>query len=151
MLGYCPLCPRTDISSPLQEQKSPKEQAPLQEQTPPPLEQTIQKQAPPGAGTPPGADTRPRSSTPPKQAPPQSSAYWEIRPTSERYASYWNAFLFDHRILKDFSSFSGDRVFTATTTLTSAILCFTVFIVCNRLKLFITFSYRSSSRDPEKS
>ena len=31
--------------------------------------------------------------TPLDQVPPQSSACWEIRATSGRYASYWNAFL----------------------------------------------------------
>ena len=45
-------------------------------------------------------DTTPsRSGTPPgtRQAPPRSRAYWEIRSTSGRYASYWNAILF-HRL-----------------------------------------------------
>ena len=30
---------------------------------------------------------------PPRKTPPGSSAYWEIRATSGRYASYWNAYL----------------------------------------------------------
>ena len=48
-----------------------------------PLEQT-----PPRAGT-------PRSRHPPgRRHPPLRSACWEIRSTSERYASYWNAILF---------------------------------------------------------
>ena len=61
---------------------------------------------PPGAITPsPGAahqEQAPlRSRHPPEQTPPRpgthpspgSRACWEIRPTSGRYASYWNAFL----------------------------------------------------------
>ena len=42
-----------------------------------------------------GPGTSPRSGTPPSgYTPPGSSACWEIRATSGRYASYWNAFLF---------------------------------------------------------
>ena len=45
---------------------------------------------PPGRYTP-----LPQAGTPPGQVhPPGSSACWEIRATSGRYASYWNAFLF---------------------------------------------------------
>ena len=53
------------------------------EQTPSPRDQ---------AGT-------PWEQTPRPQGPgtPLHSAYWEIRPTSRRYASYWNAFLFYNR------------------------------------------------------
>ena len=53
-----------------------------------PWEQTPLEQTPlPGAGTPLlGADT-------PVKTPPLRSACWEIRATSGRYASYWNAFL----------------------------------------------------------
>ena len=45
---------------------------------------------PPGpeAGTP-----GPKAGTPPEQTPPQRTAFWEIRATSGRYASYWNATL----------------------------------------------------------
>ena len=50
--------------------------------TPPGADTPWSKQLSPGANTPP-----PRSSHPP------SSACWEIRPTSGRYASYWNAYL----------------------------------------------------------
>ena len=32
--------------------------------------------------------------SPPEQTPPRSSACWEIRATSLRYASYWNIYLF---------------------------------------------------------
>ena len=49
---------------------------------------------PPRPGTPPGPGTPPDQYTPP----PRSSACWEIRATSGRYASYWNAFLFFHQI-----------------------------------------------------
>ena len=42
----------------------------------------------PWAGTPPGTRYTPQAGTPP------SSACWEIRATSGRYASYWNAFLY---------------------------------------------------------
>ena len=45
---------------------------------------------PPGPGTPPGT----RYNT------PRSSVCWEIRATSSRYASYWNAFLFTGCLLK---------------------------------------------------
>ena len=56
------------------------------EQTPPHRtrhspDQVPPEQTPPIADTPPGADT------------PRSSACWEIRSTSGRYASYWNAIL----------------------------------------------------------
>ena len=70
----------------------------------------------PGPGTPPPPRTgtprdrvhplHPRPGTPPwtRYTPwpvhpsPRSSACWEIRATSGRYASYWNAFLFSHQI-----------------------------------------------------
>ena len=42
--------------------------------------------------TPPGPGT-PWEKTPPWSRPPKSSACWEIRSTSGRYASYWNAIL----------------------------------------------------------
>ena len=53
---------------------------------------------PPGPDTPPGTRytaTPPQTRhTPWDQVHPQTSACWEIRATSGRYASYWNAFLF---------------------------------------------------------
>ena len=56
------------------------------------------EQAPPRAVTPPSRP--PRSRHPPEQTPPRAdtpaplhSACWEIRSTSGRYASYWNAIL----------------------------------------------------------
>ena len=53
---------------------------------------------PPGPGTPPT-----REQTPPRADPPQHSAFWEIRATGRRYASYWNAilllFCFSHVLL----------------------------------------------------
>ena len=60
---------------------------------------------------PPGADTPPRSRHPPpkEQTPPRSrhplrSACKEIRATSGRYASYWNAFLFEIILAKSCGS-----------------------------------------------
>ena len=49
------------------------------------------RQAPPGLGRHP-----PGPAPPPGPASPRSRAYWEIRSTSGRYASYWNAILFTH-------------------------------------------------------
>ena len=43
--------------------------------------------------TPPGPGTPPRPGSPPGTGTPPGS--WEIRATSGRYASYWNAFLLD--------------------------------------------------------
>ena len=60
-------------------------------------------QVPPGqvhlpwAGTPPRqVDLHPPGQVHPlgRDTPPRSSSYWEIRATSGRRASYWNAFLF---------------------------------------------------------
>ena len=57
----------------------------------------------PRAGTPPRQVHPPAGTTPPPiryiptpwaGTPPRSNACWEIRATSGRYASYWNAFLF---------------------------------------------------------
>ena len=76
MLGYTPL-EQTSHGS-----RHPLEQTPSRAdtpQTPPPRADTHH---PPRSKHPPGADT-----TPP------CSACWEIRATSGRYASYWNAFL----------------------------------------------------------
>ena len=64
----------------------------------------------PGPGTPPGTryTPSPGPGTPPSQGPgtppgtrytPLISAWWEIRTTSGRYASYWNAFLFWNNII----------------------------------------------------
>ena len=49
---------------------------------------------PPG-GEPP-EDTPPPPGKTPGRPPRKSSACWAIRATSRQYASYWNAFLFDH-------------------------------------------------------
>ena len=80
---------------------------------PPPREQT-----PLGADTPPGAD--PPSRHPPEQTPPWEQTPWSrhppgtytppqeadasIRSMCGRYASYWNAFLFNHSIKVRFRS-----------------------------------------------
>ena len=53
---------------------------------------TPQAGTPLRAGTPLAGTPTPWAGTP--QPPPPSSACWEIRATSGRYASYWNAFLF---------------------------------------------------------
>ena len=49
-------------------------------------------QAPRGPGIP--LEQSPQDQIPPDQPPPLCSACWEIRSTSGRYASYWNAILF---------------------------------------------------------
>ena len=65
----------------------------------PPLRQIPPEQTPPWANTPSG-QTLPLGRHPPMQTPhplgrhPLHSACWEIRATSGRYASYWNAYLF---------------------------------------------------------
>ena len=57
----------------------------------------------PQAGTPPGqvhpqAGTPPRQVHPPGQVYPREQCMLEIRATSGRYASYWNAFLLNNRL-----------------------------------------------------
>ena len=68
--------------------------------TPPPTRYTPRGQVHPHTrytprpGTPPGTRYTPRDQVhPPPLPPPGSCACWEIRATSGRYASYWNAFL----------------------------------------------------------
>ena len=89
--------------------KPPWEQAPPGSRSPgagtPPKAGTPREQTPPQAGT-------PRSRHPPEQAPPQEQtppppqhrACWEIRSTSGRYASYWNAILFTDNFSPKFIS-----------------------------------------------
>ena len=77
------------------------------EQTPPPevdtpWEQTPPEQTPPQEQTPP-EQTPPLRQTPWKQTPPRADtpprrACWEIRSTRGRYASYWNAILFNTEV-----------------------------------------------------
>ena len=80
---------------------SPLEQIP-QKQTPPqeltsPQEQSPQEQTPrsrphPRSRPPQGADTPlPGADTPCQEQTPAMSSAWEIQPTSQWYASYWNA------------------------------------------------------------
>ena len=71
----------------------------------------------PEAGTPPGPEAAPhpppldhRQALPSPRTtgrhplpPPQRSACWEIRATSGRYASYWNAILFNFRFCRNVS------------------------------------------------
>ena len=52
----------------------------------------LEKQTPPQGAGPPGAES------------PLHSACWEIRPTSGRYASYWNAYLFSFNFTEAISS-----------------------------------------------
>ena len=60
---------------------------------------TPQEQIPPGADPPQEQTPPPQEQTPPpqEQTPPQCSASSEIRATSGRYASYWNAYLLRER------------------------------------------------------
>ena len=65
---------------------------PNQVHQPPQTRYTLRDQVhPPGPGTPPGTRYTPWTST----LTPPSSACWEIRATSGRYASYWNVFLLE--------------------------------------------------------
>ena len=77
MLGYHPPSPAADT---------------------PPKEQTPSSPPPPGSRHPPDSpwEQTPLPASPWEQTPPGSSACWEIRATSGRYASYWNAFLFEN-------------------------------------------------------
>ena len=93
------------------------------------------EQTPPEAGTPPGADTPcpqeqtpppPEADTLPEQTPPPSSACWEIRPTSGRYASYWNAFLFWY-FCASIRSFTNDWL-SVDLVIQPLIKCFTFWI-----------------------
>ena len=83
----------------------PPEQTPPRADTPTPREQTPQEQTPPGAYTPradpPGSrPPRSRHPPPPEQTPPPG--IWLI---SGRFASYWNAFLFE-RVLHNLPCYS---------------------------------------------
>ena len=59
----------------------------------PPWEQTRRSRPPPGEQTYSGGRYPPRSRHPTGRRPNLHSACWEIRATSGRYASYWNAYL----------------------------------------------------------
>ena len=59
----------------------------------PPGADTPWEQTPTREQTPPGADV-PQSRHPPEQTPPSPGADSGIRSMSDRYASYWNAFLY---------------------------------------------------------
>ena len=54
---------------------------------------SLWEHTPPGSRLPPGSRP-PLGADPPGYYHPLHSACWEIRPTSGRYASYWNAYLF---------------------------------------------------------
>ena len=81
ILGYTPPRSRTPLGADTTPPTPPPGADPPPEQTPP-QEQTPQE------------ETRNPPRKKPGRPPPKSSAYWEIRATSGRYASYWNAFLF---------------------------------------------------------
>ena len=80
--------------------QTPQEQTPSRTRPPPgpdPLQdQTTPRSRPPGARSPFSRPT-PRTSQCPTRSRPPSSACWEIRATTGRYASYWNAYLFQRR------------------------------------------------------
>ena len=68
------------------------------------------RQAPPDQASPrPSTPPKDQSGTPPTRQvpPPPSRAYWEIRSTSGRYASYWNALLFTGILVWHFSTISS--------------------------------------------
>ena len=70
------------------------------EQTHPPEQTLPWEQTPPGSRHPrsrhpPGADTPSPEQTPPRADTPPPGANTGIRSKSSRYASYWNAFLFE--------------------------------------------------------
>ena len=83
-------------------------------------------QVPPWAGTP-QAGTPLEAGAPPGQVHPQagtsrwagtplggttrSSACWEIRATSGRYASYWNAFLLIYKIVAKYIDHNGNKIY----------------------------------------
>ena len=73
---------------------------PLGRYIPPPRAGTPPRQVHPPGQVHPQADTLPRQVHPWAGSPPWSSACWEIRATSGRYASYWNAFLFLHSMIQ---------------------------------------------------
>ena len=56
---------------------------------------SLWEQTTPLQAAPPGAETPQQTPTPREQTPPQRSVCWKIRAISGRYASYWNAILFD--------------------------------------------------------
>ena len=92
MLGYHPW------SRPPREQTPPQtRQTPLPEQTPPPRDQADtpldQADTPQTRQTPPGPGRHPPRTRPPSPR----EADCSIRLTSGRYASYWNAFLFEDK------------------------------------------------------
>ena len=69
-------------------------------QPPPPGKETpLARQIPPLARRPPWQGDPPVRQTPLARKPPVRSACWEIRSTSGRYASYWNAILVNSFII----------------------------------------------------
>ena len=88
MLGSHPHPLGADI--PHQEQTSLWEQTPRSRQLPPPDQAPLPRSRHPPT----------RAGTPRSRHTPRSSACWEKRSTSGRYASYWNAILFNIPIMR---------------------------------------------------
>ena len=81
--------------------------------TPPDQEPSRTRHPPLGPGTP--WDQAPPRPTPPDQAPPpRSTAYWEIRSTSGRYASYCNAILVYFVNFTLFGFYTDEEIFLST-------------------------------------
>ena len=106
MLGYTPLGP---------EAETPRADPPARQ----PLGRHPPRQTPPWVDTPsPWADT-PMGRQPPGRHPPRQTPPWAdtpctvhagIRSKSGRYASHWNAFLFDLCLHAWFSHFQTDKI-----------------------------------------
>ena len=75
---------------------------------PPPGADTHPRADTPGADTPSGADTL-RADTPPGAYTPRRRACWEIRSTRGRYASYWNAILFENKLVQQRNALVTDE------------------------------------------
>ena len=94
MLGYHPLARRPPWQG---RPPSKADHPPLARQTPhsPLARRPPGKAGPPGKAEPPGKTEPPGKDTPhpPGKETPLHSTCWEIRSTSGRYASYWNAIL----------------------------------------------------------
>ena len=76
---------------------TPQDQVPPREQTPPPRRRhhPFQDRRPSL-----GSDT-PQNRHPWEQTPPLGSACWEMRSTSRRYTSYWNAILYIRKLIQN--------------------------------------------------
>ena len=109
---------------------------------------TLPDQRPPGTRpeTPRDQTRAPlRTRHPPDQTPPpRSSTCWEIRATSGRYASYWNAYLYECHLIcfkRDFPSLLYNKILLLNTknktkqnTETFSQLCVNVLYTGSRLQ-----------------